>query len=255
MALGTRRLAVVDLSEHGHQPMASPDGRYVLAYNGEIYNFGDLRARARGRRASLPGLVGHRGPRARRAALGPAREPCVRCNGMFALALWDRRSAGCTWRATASARSRCTTAGRAAAFLFGSELKALRAHPRLRAPRSTATPWRCTSATTACPPRTRSTGASPSCRPASIVTFEQRTTPGTAPAPEPTGRCAAVAEAGDRAPRRRRPRTALDELDAVLARRGGHPHARRRGPRGVPVGRDRLVAGRGADAGPDTRPR
>ena len=43
VALGSRRLAVVDLSEHGHQPMASPDGRYVLAFNGEVYNFRELR--------------------------------------------------------------------------------------------------------------------------------------------------------------------------------------------------------------------
>ena len=42
-AFGHRRLAVVDLSPHGHQPMASPDGRWILSYNGEIYNFAALR--------------------------------------------------------------------------------------------------------------------------------------------------------------------------------------------------------------------
>src|SRR5438270_8275801 len=48
VALGFRRLAIVDLSPHGHQPMVSDDGRYVLAFNGEIYNYEDLRAELAG---------------------------------------------------------------------------------------------------------------------------------------------------------------------------------------------------------------
>ena len=128
VALGHRRLSIIDLSAAGHQPMVSHDGRYVIAYNGEIYNFQDLRTTLEGLGHSFRG---HSDTEALLAAIvewGPA-EALVRCNGMFALALWDRHR-----RTLILARDRLGEkplyfgwAG--GAFLFASELKALRAYP------------------------------------------------------------------------------------------------------------------------------
>jgi len=129
VGLGSRRLAIIDLSEQGHQPMASADGRFVIAYNGELYNHGKLRARleARGHR--------FRGHSDTEVLLGSVaewgvREALERFVGMFAFALWDRSD-----RTLVLARDRMGEkplyygwAG--GVFLFGSELKALRTHPR-----------------------------------------------------------------------------------------------------------------------------
>lgn len=86
IALANRRLAIVDLSAAGHQPMISPDGRWVLAYNGEIYNHTRLRSRLESRWD----FRGHSDTETVLAALaleGPrALEDMV---GMWALALWD----------------------------------------------------------------------------------------------------------------------------------------------------------------------
>jgi len=87
VALGSRRLAIQDLSPRGHMPMASEDGRYHIAYNGEVYNFGELR----------PALEAH-GYRFRsntdtEVLLNLYREEGAamlhRLNGMFAFAVWD----------------------------------------------------------------------------------------------------------------------------------------------------------------------
>jgi asparagine synthase (glutamine-hydrolysing) len=130
IALAHRRLSIIDLSEAGHQPMVSPCGRYVLTYNGEIYNHLDLR-----RELDRAGVgftwVGHSDTETLLAALRHwgAEGTLERINGMFAFALWDNRE-----RTLLLARDRLGEKplyyGRLGkTFFFGSELKAFAAHP------------------------------------------------------------------------------------------------------------------------------
>lgn len=130
LALGHRRLSILDLSAAGRQPMQSACGRYILAYNGEIYNHPDLRA-ALEAEGEAPPWRGHSDTETLLAAIAAwgLDFALKRAAGMFALALWDRHT-----RTLFLARDRLGEkplyygwAGRA--FVFGSELKALRAHP------------------------------------------------------------------------------------------------------------------------------
>lgn len=92
LGLAFRRLAILDLSPSGHQPMATPDGRHVIAFNGEIYNHPELRARLEADGAAPAG--GWRSGSDTEtllhacAAWGAVRA-CRAANGMFAFAWWD----------------------------------------------------------------------------------------------------------------------------------------------------------------------
>ncbi len=131
IGLAHRRLAIVDLSAAGHQPMVSASGRFVIAFNGEIYNHLALRktlgpdVRWRGHSDTETLLAGIEA-----WGLEATLKDAI---GMFALALWDRHT-----RTMTLARDRVGEkplyygwqgSGNQRVFLFGSELKALTLHP------------------------------------------------------------------------------------------------------------------------------
>lgn len=129
VALGFRRLAIVDLSPEGHQPMVSANQRFVLVFNGEIYNHVALRKELL--KAGAPPFRGHSDTEMMLAAfeLWGLEHSLERFVGMFSFALWDRHE-----HTLQLARDRIGEKplyyGRAGrALVFGSELKALRAFP------------------------------------------------------------------------------------------------------------------------------
>jgi asparagine synthase (glutamine-hydrolysing) len=133
-AVGFRRLAIVDLSAAGHQPMLSASGRYAMALNGEIYNHAELRAEIEAAFGPRP-WRGHSDTEVltEAVALWGVEAALGRVNGMFALAVWDRATRA-LWLARDRIGEKPLYYGRAGrAFVFASELKALWPHPRFDA--------------------------------------------------------------------------------------------------------------------------
>jgi len=133
IAFGHRRLSILDLSPNGHQPMQSHCGRYVIAFNGEIYNHRALRA-------SLEAAPWNRQWRGHSdtevlleaiACFGLT-AALQRAVGMFALALWDRRDKALRLARDRMGEKPLYYGWMRGTLLFGSELKALRAHPSWR---------------------------------------------------------------------------------------------------------------------------
>jgi asparagine synthase (glutamine-hydrolysing) len=130
VGIGHRRLAIIDLSPAGHQPMITGDHRYVLSYNGEIYNYREIRTELEAlgywfrsqtdSEVVLNALV-HWGP-----------DALLKFNGMFALAMWDRKE-----KTLILARDRYGIkplyyAKQGQTFAFGSEQKAITAQPTFK---------------------------------------------------------------------------------------------------------------------------
>lgn len=130
LGFGHRRLAIIDLSPAGHQPMISRDGSVALTYNGEVYNFQELRAELE--------ALGHqfRSRTDSEVVLNAWlewSETCVpRFNGMFAFAIWDKREQSLFLVRDRYGIKPLYYACWGQTFLFGSEQKAILAHPAAR---------------------------------------------------------------------------------------------------------------------------
>jgi len=129
VAFGHRRLAVIDLSPCGHQPMVSHCGRYILIFNGEIYNYRDLRARL-GDRYSIK-WQGNSDTEVLLAAVSHwgIRHTLDEIEGMFAFAVWDRARAELHLARDRMGEKPLYYGWQGSTFFFCSELKALFPHP------------------------------------------------------------------------------------------------------------------------------
>ena len=126
VALGHRRLSIIDLSIAGHQPMASSSGRFLIAFNGEIYNHLELRKKI--------GAWPWRGHSDTETLLAAIQEwgldrALQESSGMFALAVWDRSSGTLSLARDRMGEKPLYYGWQGRSFVFASELKALRLHP------------------------------------------------------------------------------------------------------------------------------
>ncbi len=132
LLLGHRRLAILDLSPEGHQPMTSPSGRYVIVFNGEIYNHLEIRDalvdsdvifRGRSDTETLLAAIDHWG----------LNLTLQKLRGMFAFALWDRKERTLDFVRDRFGKKPLYIGWAGKNLVFGSELKALRQHPDFNA--------------------------------------------------------------------------------------------------------------------------
>lgn len=129
VGLGHRRLAIIDLSMSGRQPMSTADGRFTITYNGEVYNFRELRTELEERGHRFKSTTDSEVVLAAYAEWGE--KSLDRFNGMFAFAIWDKKK-----RELFLARDRYGIkpvyfANQDGVFVFGSEIKAIIAHPSI----------------------------------------------------------------------------------------------------------------------------
>lgn len=128
VAIGHRRLSVLDTSSHGRQPMLSPCGQLVLAYNGEVYNHLELRGELAQEGVTFRGTSDTETLVAAFSRWGVERT-IERCIGMFAMALWNIREQSLTLIRDRFGIKPLYVGVCRGSVLFGSELKSLRLHP------------------------------------------------------------------------------------------------------------------------------
>ena len=127
VGLGHRRLSIIDLSPLGNQPMYSGDGRYLLVFNGEIYNFQELRDDLE------KGGYSFKSRTDSEVILALYQQDGTQClqklNGMFAFAVWDRDDKVLFLARDRIGKKPLYWSLRNGQLIFGSEIKALLAHP------------------------------------------------------------------------------------------------------------------------------
>ncbi len=132
LGLGHRRLSIIDLSEAGNQPMESHSGRYMTVYNGEIYNFKELRADLENEH----NVVFHGESDTEVMLAGVEawgfQETVSKINGMFAVAVWDRQKKMLHLARDRLGKKPLYVGWAGSTLLFASELKAFCAHPDFR---------------------------------------------------------------------------------------------------------------------------
>lgn len=134
IGLGHRRLAIIDLSSAGHQPMQSASGRYVIAFNGEIYNHSQIRKELVANGA-VSAWCGHSDTEALLAGFDAwgVQATVERAIGMFAFAVWDRKENALVLGRDRIGEKPLYYGWQDDTFLFGSELKAFKQHPTFKA--------------------------------------------------------------------------------------------------------------------------
>ncbi len=129
IGLGHQRLAILDLSARGHQPMEAPNGRYAITFNGEIYNYRELRSRLASAGVVFRSQSDTEVLLSLLAAYGPAILKDLR--GMFAFGFWDREREELLLARDPFGKKPLYYADEDGVFLFASEPKALLRHPNV----------------------------------------------------------------------------------------------------------------------------
>lgn len=127
LGFGHRRLAIIDLTAAGHQPMMTPDGNYVITYNGEIYNFQELRVELEAKGYQFHSRTDTEVLLYAYAEWGV--KALDRLNGMFAFAVWDKRAQELFLARDRYGIKPVYYTWSANRFVFASEIKAILQHP------------------------------------------------------------------------------------------------------------------------------